>query len=210
MTNPYDADYFLNGPATGKSNYISYSWKPELTMPLAQRIIDVMDIKQGETFLDVGSSRGYVVKALRRIGVNAFGYDISEWAIENCDLEVKDVVSTRFPGTKFSYIFSKDVMEHVPESELIPLVDQLLKQCTIKMLIIVPLSNERGGDYVRKEDNMDSTHVIRWPIEEWMDFFQSRSGRRYTVSGSWHIEGLKPTSFTHLKSCGFVSLARVP
>lgn len=210
MKSPYDADYYLNGPKTGKSNYENYSWKPKLTIPMAQSVRDTFGTYfSDDTLLDVGCARGYLVKALRSMGVNAFGYDTSEWAIANCDPDVKEFVSTHFPTDDFSHIFCKDVMEHIPEPELVTLVDQLLKQCLVSMLVIVPLSFVVGGDYVRKEDNMDSTHVIKWPLESWIDFFQNRAGRKFTVNGSWHIEGLKPTSFTHLKSCGFITLQRL-
>lgn len=209
MKTPYDEEYFMDGIRSGKSNYVDYSWKPDLTIPLAECIVNELGMEPEDTFLDVGCSRGYVVKAMRTLGVAAFGYDISEWAINNCDPEVKSVVSTRFPKDNFHFVFSKDVMEHIPEEELTVLVDQLLKQCLISMLVIVPLSYVDGGDYVRKEDNMDFTHVIRWPLQTWMDFFQNRSGKQFQVSGSWHIAGLKPTSFTHLKSCGFITLQRL-
>ena len=209
MTNQYDEDYFLNGIKSGKSNYVDYSWKPELTMPMAESVRDVMGILfSGESILDVGCARGYLVKALRKLRIEAYGYDISKWALDNCDPDVKEFVSNCLGDKKHQFIFSKDCFEHIPEPDLAVLVDRLIDKCLMSMLVIVPLSFIDGSSYVRKEDDMDSTHVIRWPLHTWMDFFQNRAGRQFTVSGSWHIEGLKPTSFTHPKSCGFITLQR--
>jgi hypothetical protein len=210
MNEPYDEDYFLNGVKSGKSNYENYSWRPELTLPMARSVRDSLGaFFDGETVLDVGCARGYLVKALRQIGVDAYGYDISKWAITNCDPAVSGFVSNHLEDKQHHFIFSKDCFEHIPEPDLVVLVDKLLGLCETSMLVIVPLSIVEGGDYVRKEDNMDSTHVIKWPLCAWMDFFQNRAGTGFHVSGSWHIEGLKPTSFTCLKSCGFIRLDRV-
>lgn len=208
MTEQYDADYYLNGIATGKSNYVNYSWKPELTIPMAKRLIEYLGIDRSDRVLDVGCSRGYFVRALRQQGVMADGYDISRWAIDNCDPAVKEYVSDSLSSEMYDFIFSKDTFEHIHLSELVGLSERLLKQCAVAMLVIVPLTFEAAGDYVRKEDEQDPTHVIRWPIQTWLDFFQNRAGRAFTVSASWHVEGLKPTSFSHLKSCGFILLQR--
>lgn len=209
MTSKYDADYFLNGPASGKSNYVSYSWKPELTVPLAKRLIEVMGVLANDTVLDFGCSRGYLVKALRLLDIEAWGYDISEWAVANCDPEVSDRIHTYIQHDSYDHVWLKDCGEHLEVIELMRVADHLLKTTTKSILVIVPLSEIVGGQYVRKEDDMDSTHVIRWPLEDWMSFFQKRVGDQpWTVTGSWHIHGLKPTSLSHIKSCGFISLRR--
>lgn len=211
MTNPYDADYYLNGPATGRSNYDNYRWMPERTLDFAHALIRYLGVSPGETLLDYGTARGYTVKALRILGVNAFGYDISEWAIANCDPAVVDYVSddTRILSPEYDHVLAKDVFEHMDVPLLRSVADHLLSKTRRSMLVIVPLSFVEGTDYVRQEDNQDATHLIRWPLTSWLDFFQNRAGHRFTVSGSWHVDGLKPTSFSHLKSCGFLLLERV-
>lgn len=211
MTHPYDADYYLNGVASKKSNYVDYHWMEERTMAFAVALMAHLDIEPGDTLMDYGTARGYTVKALRRLGVSAFGYDISQWAIENCDPEVAQHVSNKpeILTRAYDFTLAKDVFEHLEVSELRPIVDHLLTNTRSSMLAIVPLAFMENTDYVRKEDNQDATHVIRWPLQSWLDFFQNRAGERFTASASWHLNGLKPTSFTHLKSCGFIRLDRV-
>lgn len=208
---PYDADYFLNGVSKGVSNYTDYRWLQEPTMNLAQRLIEAMGISGGDSLIDIGCARGYLVKALRRCRVNAFGYDISDWAIENCDPDVKGYVTTAAPRgeSQWDHVVSKDVQEHLDPSELHESLARISRLAVKSAMVIVPLA---GGNsfYVRAEDNFDKTHRIIWPLEKWMDaMWDAMDQNKWTLQGSWHIPGLKPTSLSHPKSCGFITLRRV-
>ena len=207
----YDADYYLRGPETGKSNYSDYSWKPDLTLPLADHLKRVMHIKDGDRVLDFGCARGYLVKALRMRGVEAFGYDSSKWAVENCDEGVKEWVSTVMPEGQFDHINFKDTAEHIHPAELAPLLERLIGSMRKSMLMIVPLTDEVNGPYLRPEDNADPSHIIRWPLQQWLHFVHRLVHMEddVIVSGSWHYPGLKPASSEVFKSCGFIHFHRV-
>ena len=206
----YDADYYLNGVQSGKSNYVDYSWKPDLTLPMADWLKRTLHIKDSDTILDFGCARGFLVKALRMRGMNSFGCDSSEWAIENCDEGVKGYVSNVMPCERFDYIICKDVLEHVPLDELKPLIKRLIQSTRKSLLAIVPLTHVDGGPYLRDEDNADPSHCNAWPLETWMELFQtSVSPDEGYVTGSWHYPGLKPASSQVHKSCGFIQFNRV-
>jgi len=200
----------MDGIKSGKSNYVNYSWLEDRTMAFARKLMDYLGIKQGSTVLDFGCSRGYTVKALRRLNVNAGGYDISEWAIQNCDPEVVGRVHNQIVFNNYEYILAKDCFEHIQQPELAKISEDLLVRLERSMLVIVPLSDWPDSPYVRKEDNQDSTHVIRWPLQEWVEFFQKRRfDDSVVVSGSWHVPGLKPTSMSPFKSCGFIRIDKI-
>lgn len=204
---PYDENYFLRGEASGRSNYTDYRWMEERTIAFARRLVDHLGIQRGQTFLDVGCALGFTVKALRRIGVQAWGYDISEWAINNCDPEITPYVRTSsWPG-HFDYMLLKDVAEHLEPGQLRDLIDRLTGQLRKAMLLIVPLSGIEGGRYIRDADNKDVTHIIRWPLEAWLRFVQ-RQNEEFIAQASWHIPGLKPTSLSSPSSCGFITIRR--
>jgi SAM-dependent methyltransferase len=205
----YDAEYYLTGPTSGKSNYVDYSWKPDLTLPMADWLKRVLHIKDGDTVLDFGCARGYLVKALRMRGVNAFGYDSSEWAIQNCDEGVKGYVSNALPDERFDHIIAKDVFEHIRIGDLTPILATLVEAMRKSMLIIVPLIGE-DGDYLRHEDRSDPSHAIRWGLQDWLDFAHRWFGYQsdLIIAGSWHYPGLKPASSEVPKSCGFIQFTR--
>lgn len=210
MQSPYTEDYFLRGAALGISNYTDYRWMEDRTMAHAQRLIEVLGIEKGDTVLDWGCARGYMVKALRRLGIKAWGYDTSAWAIDKADEEIRFWVSNvGIPVNSCHHILLKDVCEHLEPIELMRTADRVLAMAKASILVIVPLTEQVGGQYVRKEDDMDITHVVRWPLEEWMKFLDRRiEGESWVLTGSWHIPGLKPTSLSHPKSCGFITARR--
>lgn len=206
----YDSDYYLNGVKTGKSNYVDYGWKPDLTLPMVDHLKRALHIKDGDTVLDFGCARGYLVKALRMRGVNAFGYDSSTWAIENCDEGVKGYVSNVMPTDRFDHVTMKDCAEHIRIGDLTPILATLVDAMRKTMLIIVPLVGE-DGDYLRQEDRSDPSHVIRWDLQGWLDFAHRwfRHQSDLIITGSWHYPGLKPASSEVPKSCGFIQFTRV-
>lgn len=209
QSNPFDEDYFLRGPETGKSNYVNYTWMPERTIAFAERLISHWGANQGDTALDFGCSRGYVVRALRMKGILAYGYDISMWAIENADEMAKPFVSNGpIHYTSFDYVLAKDVLEHVAAHDIDDALDRLIGLVRKKLTIIVPLQARDSVRYVRDEDNKDATHAICWPLEQWLYNVSSALPDGAHATASWDIPGLKPTSRKPFQSCGFIEVVK--
>ena len=213
-SNLYTEDYFLRGPETGLSNYVAYSWKPEQTLQHAIYVERHLRMSKGESILDVGCARGYFVKAMRMLGYDAYGIDISRWAIENCHEDAKGFVllATAADFTtqpwEFDWINFKDVAEHIPMDKLIETVQALSKRARKGILVIVPLSAYSGGKYVREEDEKDSTHIHRWTLSDWI-LFLTKNTKDFTVSGSYSIRGIKECCKAESMGCGFLTLTRI-
>jgi ADP-heptose:LPS heptosyltransferase/2-polyprenyl-3-methyl-5-hydroxy-6-metoxy-1,4-benzoquinol methylase len=83
----YDAEYFEHGL---KSNWESgYSW------PLFKGVFEeaahylIEMFPEAESFLDAGCAKGFLVRALRERGREAFGFDHSRWAIEHAEPQAR-------------------------------------------------------------------------------------------------------------------------
>lgn len=166
----YDKDYYENGIITGKSLYTNYRWIPELTLSLAHNIIIELDIDKKNTIFDFGCAKGYLVKAFHIFGYDCSGCDISKYAIENCDLEIKNKVyeSNKILDVedKYDFIISKDVLEHVPYENLDLVLNSFHNNCNESIMIIVPLS-DNGIVYNCKNYEFDETHIIRESLDWW-------------------------------------------
>jgi len=210
MGETFDVDYFLNGPATGKSNYTDYRWLENRTVPMASRLASHLKMRVGDSLLDFGCARGYYVKALRFLGYKAWGYDISTWAVENCDPDVKEFLTNhweKLPQT-MHHGLAKDCLEHVLAADLRRTIRMIASKVQRSLVVVVPLATVPGGDYVADTDNSDVTHVTRQPLEGWLNILHDALDDDYPaiIHGSYHIPGLKEAATKHPRSCGFFTV----
>ena len=187
----YDETYYERGVESGVSGYSNYRWMPELTIPMAMTVIDAMGIGRGQSVLDYGCAKGFVVRALRMLRRDAWGVDISPYAIEQADPSVmqhvhliEDLANWSGPS-RFDYALAKDVLEHVPYDLIDPTLASLADRAD-RLMVVVPLGD--GHRYTIDAYERDVTHVIREPAQWWAD----RMRRHFrNVSWTYKIEGIK-------------------
>lgn len=169
--NSFNEDYFENGEELGISGYSNYHWMPERTIPFCHTIAQYLNIGREQAILDYGCAKGFMVKAFRMLGYQAFGTDISEYALENADPEIKEFVYKINPeGLVYSYdwVISKDVLEHVPYNRIDSVI-KLISRLSPNVFMVVPLG--RDGKYNVPEYEEDVTHHIREPASWWINKF---------------------------------------
>lgn len=203
----YDEDYFLRGKQTGKSLYEYYRWMPDLTVPMVCTIIQHLGIDIGDSILDFGCARGYVVRAFRDMDYNAWGYDISGWAVDNADETVRDKYVSNDPDiltTKFDWIIAKDVLEHV--DRLWDTIGRLMRAAKKGIFVVVPLSEVDDGRYVVREYEKDVTHIHRLTLWKWAGLF-TKPG--WVVESTYRIKGIKDNYAQYATGNGFVTARRM-
>lgn len=206
---PYDEDYYLRGKQTGKSLYEDFRWLPDLTVPMAQRIVDHCGIERGDQVLDFGCARGYVVKALRQLGYRAWGIDASRWAVANCDPDVRDFVFHAVEpqaGGEFDWIIAKDVLEHIEYVERT--VHGIMHSARKGAFVVVPLSTFDGRRYVIDEYEKDVTHCQRMSLLSWARMFLRPE---WTVTVQYRLPGIKDNWYKPgmERGNGFITARRI-
>uniref|UniRef100_A0A6M3LA84 Putative methyltransferase n=1 Tax=viral metagenome TaxID=1070528 RepID=A0A6M3LA84_9ZZZZ len=187
----FDRDYYERGIETGKSCYQNYRWIPELTIPLAMTIIDYLGIKRGQTILDLGCAKGYLVKAFRLLYRQAWGLDISEYAIRNVDPEVKEFCSLGNSlgcDTHYDICVAKDVFEHIPESILRDVIQGIKSDI---LFAVMPLGED--GSFNAPANNMDITHVTCQPAVWWSNVFTDCGWRQKRFA--FQVKGIKDSYY---------------
>lgn len=169
MEDKFNEDYFENGVEKKLSGYTNYRYMP--TRSYEEAIALKSRWKEGKV-LDYGCAKGYLVHALRQLGFDAYGQDISRYAIDNCHPAVKDYVSFEEKWMGFQYIVCKDVMEHVPEDcvlNTLRVIKSSLMQDRTKReaLFVIPLGDD--GKFRIREYEMDVTHVTKKDEDWWID-----------------------------------------
>jgi len=213
LTDPkkfYDRKYFEDGIASGKSCYVNYRWIPELTIPMAYFMMRFLQIQPGDTVLDYGCSKGYVVRALRLLGVDAYGVDISDYAIAHCDSEARDfcrVITDDDPTPwtqQFDWIITKDVLEHMPLQALTKFLT-VYTPLAKNMFHVIPLGDD--GVFRIAEYHADRSHIQINDESWWTALFGNHGWNTATVTHQ--VKGIKDNwSDRHPAGNGFFILHR--
>jgi predicted TPR repeat methyltransferase len=162
----FDEKYFEDGVRHRVSAYENYRWMPERTIREASSIINNIKF---DTVLDYGCAKGFMVYALRLLGKEAYGADVSQYAVEHCHPNVKDYLRVIDSAEQLSggwdLIIAKDVLEHIPKDVIPSVLSELRRRCKT-LFVAVPLGD--GQRYRIREYEMDVTHVVREPEEWWL------------------------------------------
>jgi 2-polyprenyl-3-methyl-5-hydroxy-6-metoxy-1,4-benzoquinol methylase len=166
ITNMFDEKYFEDGVRNRVSAYENYRWMPERSIREASSIINNIKF---DTVLDYGCAKGFMVYALRLLGKEAYGADVSQYAVKNCHPNVKDylqvIENTEQLTGGWDLIIAKDVLEHIPKDLIPSVLSELRRRCKT-IFIAVPLGD--GIRYRIREYEMDITHIVREPEEWWL------------------------------------------
>ncbi len=181
----YDEEYFERGVVSGVSCYMNYRWMPELTLRMTHFIIRELGIQEHQRVLDFGCAKGYLVKAFRVLGIDAYGVDVSSYAISQVPTDVvpfcREISGCADPGCferHYDWVIAKDVFEHIPEADLRLVLTAGLSYAS-NMFVAVPLA---ADDYVNRfiipaYDN-DLTHIVMKSSKWWHNLF---------AECGWHV-----------------------
>lgn len=126
--NYYTLEYYKTG--CGRDYNDNKYWK-SFFASMAESIIKDF---QPKTVLDMGCAYGYLVEALRSRGVEAYGIDISKYAISSADESIKpylknmsalDNLPDEFPK-HFDLVVSIEMIEHLYEEDCIKVIEKMV------------------------------------------------------------------------------------
>ncbi len=149
----YTEEYFEGDRS--KSNYSGYS---EASFGPSQMLADTLyRFFRPLDAIDVGCAVGHGVKRLVELGVDAYGVDISDWAVAQAEtprVRQSDFSEVILPA-QYDLVFSYDVVEHVRPERLSFAISNLW-QATRRDLLVVPATYENGETY----DPDEPTHLV--------------------------------------------------
>lgn len=115
ISKKYDEMYFDGPREYGYGGYrYDGRWKP-----VAHDIVDHFGLIPGDRVLDVGCAKGFLVKDLLALGIDAYGIDISQYALMHCEPEVigrlhlGSADSLPFPDNSFAAVLSINTIHNL-------------------------------------------------------------------------------------------------
>src|SRR6516164_2952392 len=119
----YGREYFDGSRDTGYGGYrYDGRW-----IPIAEDMVAHFGLKPGDRILDVGCAKGFLVKDLMTVcpGLEAFGLDISEYALMNCApeaigrLDLGSADHMPFPDGSFAAVVSLNTIHNFTRADAI-------------------------------------------------------------------------------------------
>lgn len=129
ISRQYGFEYF-DGPR--EFGYGGYRYDGRW-IPIAEDIIAHFGLKPGDRVLDVGCGKGFLVKDLMKVcpGLEAFGLDISEYAVMHCEpevvgrLHVGNARKLPFPDRSFAAVVSVNTVHNLDRAECIQAISEI-------------------------------------------------------------------------------------
>jgi glycosyltransferase involved in cell wall biosynthesis/ubiquinone/menaquinone biosynthesis C-methylase UbiE len=159
----YGEQYYQNYPSDSGLPYE----RIELWLNFFAHIADnIIQRVRPHTVLDVGCAKGFLVEALRDRGVEAFGLDISEYAIGQVRADIKPYcwvgsAADALPH-RYDLIVCIEVLEHLSEVDAESAVANLCEHSEDILFSSSP------------DHHPDPTHVNVQPVEYWAGLFARR------------------------------------
>lgn len=151
----YDAEYFTAGTKSNYKPYTGGAWVRRLS-----RLI--LDQLRPSSVLEVGCAYGFVVAEMRRKGVEAYGFDVSEFAISQSQAPAYTWVGSADDKESFSpsgvdLIVSTEMLEHLSERQIRLFLDNA--KIAKRMLLLFGIE---GGSEMHEDDGHVTFQPKRW------------------------------------------------
>lgn len=166
----FDADYFHHGR---KSNWATgYHWKDFSALFRETAEFLTTMFPEAASFLDAGCAKGFLVRALRELGKDAWGFDHSAWALERAEelahpfLRLADTTSVNF-DRPFDVLLAFSLFESLTETqaeEFLRRARTWTRQALLAVILVCDSEEAKTG--LRGADG-DLSHITVHNREWW-------------------------------------------
>jgi glycosyltransferase involved in cell wall biosynthesis/2-polyprenyl-3-methyl-5-hydroxy-6-metoxy-1,4-benzoquinol methylase len=170
----FDADYFEHGL---KSNWATgYHWKDfsGLFRETAEFLTALFP--EAASFLDAGCAKGFLVRALRERGKEAWGFDHSLWAIEHAEELARPFLlhasaeSAQF-DRRFDVTLAFSLLENLTENQALEFLRRACRWTQHALVcVVITCEDDTARARIREKDH-DLAHLTLQSREWWHERF---------------------------------------
>ena len=184
ISRKYGQKYFDGDRKYGYGGYkYDGRWKS-----VAQDIIKIYNLKKHSKILDVGCAKGFLVKDLLDLNMDAFGVDISNYAIKNCHRDVIGRLSSAnakdlpFQSNSFDFVISLNTLHNLKKKECLDALKEI--QRVSKGKSFVQVDSYRNSKEKKTFLNWVLTARFHDYPKKWKKLFKEAG---YTGDYNWTI-----------------------
>lgn len=176
---------YFNGPREYGYGGFHYDgrWKS-----VAKDIISHFSLRRGDRLLDVGCAKGFLVKDLSALGIDAFGLELSSYALMQCEPEVVGRLhlgsadSLPFPDGSFDAVISINTIHNLPRERCLAALSSMQRLAPGKGFVQV--CSYLNADQKAIFDSWNLTATYHDYPETWQQLFLEAG---YTGDWFWTI-----------------------
>lgn len=173
----FDEAYFERGweRGTAYDNYKKNAAESQIFKNVAKAIADVFAPTKA---LEIGCATGAIVKCLHDRAVDAWGIDVSSWAVQNAmhpNVKLASADALPFSTGEFDLVYSSHALEHLPDAIHEAAFREIDRVCCDRAVQfhMLPIVGTYPYDYdhhlVIENLRKDPTHNLLKPAEWWHD-----------------------------------------
>ncbi|MBI4020250.1 MAG: methyltransferase domain-containing protein [Candidatus Aenigmarchaeota archaeon] len=153
--------------ALWQNGYMDANWGR-----MARKALITMHNASGKSIVDFGFGRGSAMDYFEGHGFHPQGVDISAYAVEQQRKKGREAYQASldnlhmFPEHRFNAGFCNDVMEHIPEENVAPSLDEMARVCSEYLFISVCPT---PSHHLSLEG--ENLHLTVRPVEWWEQAF---------------------------------------
>lgn len=181
VSRQYGYDYFDGDRAFGYGGYFyDGRWQS-----VATDLVSHFSLREGARVLDVGCAKGFLVKDLLLLGIDAYGIDISTYALMNCEPEVVgrlhlgNAKSLPFPPDSFDAIVSINTIHNLPREECLASLREIQRLAPGRAYVQV--DSYETGEQKELFESWVLTAMFHGYPTEWLELFAEAG-----YSGDWN------------------------
>lgn len=186
ISRQYGHEYF-DGPR--ECGYGGYFYDGRW-VSVAADIVEHFGLTQGARVLDVGCAKGFLVKDLVDQGIDAFGVDVSEYALLNCmpnivgRLHLGNAASLMFPDRSFGAVLAINSIHNLPREGCVSALKEIERLAPGRGFVQV--DSYRTIQEKRVFEDWVLTAMFHGFPEEWLELFDEAG---YTGDWNWTFIG---------------------
>jgi uridylate kinase len=148
--------------------------------------------------LDVGCGTGELIRNLRKLGVDAYGVEISKDAIEMVDPSVRqyvkegDILNLPYKKDEFDLVYTFDVLQHIEQSNLRKAIKELVK---VSRKLVLNKIYTKENIYLRLFHYRDFSRISIFSRKYWQKLFNDNDDVIVMRGGFFRLPSFFETIF---------------
>ena len=173
----YDREYYEGGKGEYKLAY-SESYFGRMLQNAANfyRAFWIKTILNPKNVLDIGCGNGLLIHYLRKFDIEAYGVEISKYAMESTPKELQpfirfgDITKIPYREDTFDLVLSFDVLEHIERSKLRKSVSESIR---VSRKYVLHKIYTQENKWIKLFHDHDFSHVSVFRKSFWYNIFRS-------------------------------------